>query len=355
MCGQLDMNVPLLNTEQLYQAVRRIGKAETQLVIYPDQWHTIETPSYRKDRYERYIAWYDRHLKAPAAAPTTGGRPPEATSLLGRPLYAPEMAPDARAAAAAVAKAQAEFTKAPDSADAIIWLGRRLAAAGRVREAIDVWSRGVAEFPDDPRLYRHRGHRYVTVRAFDKAITDLTKATRLIAGKADEPEPSTADPGVASTETLQYAIWYHLGIAYYMKAEFGPAAKAFRACLATARNSDDRKTGASDWLYMTLRRQGRADEAATLLESITPDMKVTGSRVYLDRLLMYKGAYVPEDLLRAGGDPVNLATYGYAVGNWYLYSGQKDRAREVFERIVKGPNWMPFGFIGAEAELARWK
>jgi hypothetical protein len=84
-------------------------------------------------------------------------------------------------------------------------------------------------------------------------------------------------------------------------------------------------------------------------------MKVSGSRVYLDRLLMYKGLYTPEDLLRAGGDTVNAATYGYAVGNWYLYSGQKERAREVFERVVTGPNWMPFGFIGAEAELARWK
>jgi hypothetical protein len=104
---------------------------------------------------------------------------------------------------------------------------------------------------------------------------------------------------------------------------------------------------------MTLRRQGRVDEAAKLLVDITPDMKITGSRLYLDRLLMYKGVLTPDDLLRAGGDPVNAATYGYAVGNWYLYSGQEARAREVFAQVVKGPNWMPFGFIGAEAELAR--
>jgi tetratricopeptide (TPR) repeat protein len=193
------------------------------------------------------------------------------------------------------------------------------------------------------------------VREFDKAIADLTRGTQLIAGQPDEPEPSTADPGVMSTETLHYAIWYHLGIAHYMKGEFDRAATAFRSCLDTAKGSDDRKTGASDWLYMTLRRQGRPDDAASLLEGITPAMKVTGSRVYLDRLLMYKGVYTPEDLLRAGGDSVNAATYAYAVGNWYLYSGQKDRAREVFERIVRGPNWLPFGFIGAEAELARWK
>ena len=352
MCGQLDMNVPLLNTEQLYQAVRRLGKVDTELVIYPDQWHGIETPSYQKDRYERYIAWYDRYLKPSGGV--SAEKTPEATSLLGRPLYAPEMTPDARAAAeAALGKAQADFVKSPDSADAVIWLGRRLAALGRVRESIDIYTRGIARFPDDPRFYRHRGHRYVSVREFDKAIADLTKGGQLIAGKTDQPEPSMADPSVASSETLHYAIWYHLGLAHYMKGEFDRAAAVFRRCLETATDSDDRKAGASDWLYMSLRRAGRADEAAKVLEGISADMKVSSSRVYLDRMLMYKGVYTPEDLLRAGGDSVNAATYAYAVGNWYLYSGQKERAREIFQRILKGSNWMPFGFIGAEAELAR--
>src|SRR5262245_2496853 len=52
MCGEKDMNVPLLNTEQMYQALRRVGKVDTELVIYPGQWHAIETPSYQKDRFQ---------------------------------------------------------------------------------------------------------------------------------------------------------------------------------------------------------------------------------------------------------------------------------------------------------------
>ena len=56
------MNVPLLNSEQLYQALRRLGKT-TELVIYPGQDHGINRPSFVKDRYERYLAWYDRFLK----------------------------------------------------------------------------------------------------------------------------------------------------------------------------------------------------------------------------------------------------------------------------------------------------
>lgn len=62
LCGQEDVNVPLLNSEQLYQALRRLGK-ETELVIYPGQNHGITKPSYMKDRFERYIAWYDKYVK----------------------------------------------------------------------------------------------------------------------------------------------------------------------------------------------------------------------------------------------------------------------------------------------------
>jgi dipeptidyl aminopeptidase/acylaminoacyl peptidase len=71
LCGALDVNVPLLATEQMYQAVRRVGRAPTELVVYPDQWHSIETPSYQKDRLERYLAWYDRYLRQEATPTRT--------------------------------------------------------------------------------------------------------------------------------------------------------------------------------------------------------------------------------------------------------------------------------------------
>ncbi|HEY4589334.1 MAG TPA: S9 family peptidase, partial [Thermoanaerobaculia bacterium] len=60
--GSEDVNVPFLNSEQLYQALRRLGR-DTELVVYPGQSHGISKPSYQKDRYERYIAWYGKYLK----------------------------------------------------------------------------------------------------------------------------------------------------------------------------------------------------------------------------------------------------------------------------------------------------
>ena len=360
MCGAVDMNVPLLNSEQLYQALRRAGQGETELVIYPDQCHGIRTPSYQKDRFERYLAWYDRFLRpgvVTAAREGSGpdGGKPEATSLLGVPLFAPALAPERQKALEAdLAKATAELVKDPKSADAAVWLGRRYAYLGRYRESIDAFTRGLAAHPDDPRLLRHRGHRYITTRQYDKALADLSRAAELVKGKKDEPEPGS-DPTRPATTTLQYGVFYHLGLAHYLKGDFASAEKAYRRCLETARNNDDSIVGVTDWLYMTLRRQGKDKEAAALLEPVRADMKVADSRVYLNRLLMYKGVYKPEDLLRAGGDGLARATYGYAVGNFALVNGHPDEARAAFEQVTAGEQWAAFGFAAAEAELARNK
>lgn len=67
LCGDKDFNVPLLNSEQMYQALRSLGR-DTQLVIYPGEFHDINKPSYQRDRLERYLAWYDKYLMPKPAA-----------------------------------------------------------------------------------------------------------------------------------------------------------------------------------------------------------------------------------------------------------------------------------------------
>jgi dipeptidyl aminopeptidase/acylaminoacyl peptidase len=72
LCGAEDVNVPCLNSEQFYQAMRRLGR-DTELVIYPGQTHAIRRPSFQKDRFERYLAWYDKYLR-PQEAKTAAAR-----------------------------------------------------------------------------------------------------------------------------------------------------------------------------------------------------------------------------------------------------------------------------------------
>jgi dipeptidyl aminopeptidase/acylaminoacyl peptidase len=355
MGGAVDWNVPVLNSEQLYQALRRLGRT-TELVVYPGQHHGISKPSYVKDRFERYVAWYDQHILGKKAPPPPADTA-EATSLLGIPLQKiPPPADRKDELEKNLAKATEDFVKDPDSADAAIWLGRRLSYLGRFQDAIAAYTRAIAKHPQDARLLRHRGHRYITTRQLDKAIADLQGAGRLIEGKPDEvepdgdPDPRNPTPG----SSLHFNVWYHLGLAHYLKGDFESALAAYQRCLAAARGNDDRVVAVSDWTYMTLRRLNRTAEAAKLLESIRPDMNVIENGSYFARLMLYKGLKKPEEVLVAG-DPLAVATQGYGVGNWYLYNGDAVRARDIFTSVVAGPQWPAFGFIASEAELARMK
>lgn len=69
MGGDIDWNVPIQNSEQLYEALRRIGAVPTRLVVYPGQHHGIALPTYQKDRLQRYLDWYDRYVKGDLKEP----------------------------------------------------------------------------------------------------------------------------------------------------------------------------------------------------------------------------------------------------------------------------------------------
>ncbi len=72
MGGDIDWNVPILGSEQMYQALKRLGRT-TELVVYPGEYHELKTPSHIKDRLERNLAWYNHYVKGDSAPP----RPPE--------------------------------------------------------------------------------------------------------------------------------------------------------------------------------------------------------------------------------------------------------------------------------------
>jgi dipeptidyl aminopeptidase/acylaminoacyl peptidase len=73
LCGQIDFNVPIAGVEQMYQALKSL-KLDTQLVIYPGQYHGITTPSYQRDRLQRYVAWWDKYLKAGSSTQTAAAK-----------------------------------------------------------------------------------------------------------------------------------------------------------------------------------------------------------------------------------------------------------------------------------------
>jgi dipeptidyl aminopeptidase/acylaminoacyl peptidase len=70
LCGDADFNVPLLNSEQMYQALKSLGR-DTQLIIYPGEPHELHKPSNRRDRMQRYLDWYGKYLQPKGVVPTT--------------------------------------------------------------------------------------------------------------------------------------------------------------------------------------------------------------------------------------------------------------------------------------------
>jgi tetratricopeptide (TPR) repeat protein len=232
----------------------------------------------------------------------------------------------------AVAEAEKKLAAAPENIDLLIELGRAQAGLWRYRDAIDTYTRGIARAPKNAMLYRHRGHRYITLRMFDKAVKDLELAAKL--------------------NNRDFDIWYHLGLAHYLKGDFKKAAKAYESCRAVA-EKDDSLIAVSDWLYMTYRRQEKEYEAAQVLERITLNMKVEENKSYYDRLLMYKGIKKEAEIIHDKLTDLELATLGYGIGNWYLCNGDKARALAMFQKITSGKYWPAFGFIAAETELKR--
>lgn len=278
----------------------------------------------------------------------------EVYSLLGLEYYAPTE-PNAKLDSN-LAVAQKNFEADP-SEENYIWLGRRLAYKVKYNQAIEVFTNGIEQYPNSYKLYRHRGHRYLSQRKFDAAIEDFEKAAEQMPAAPVEIEPDGVPNKINQPlSSTQFNVWYHLGLAHYLKGEFDKAEQAYLKCMEVSDN-DDLITATVDWLYMTYRRQGKTEEATKLLEKITPDMTIVENDSYYKRLKLYQGVLPVDSVLNVNSTnsdvDLALATQGYGVGNWYLYNGDTAQAISVFERVVGGKHFSAFGFIAAEADLAR--
>jgi tetratricopeptide (TPR) repeat protein len=282
----------------------------------------------------------------PQAAPSA----PQGTSLLGQPLVS---GPPAAAAVENLRRAKIAYEQTPDDPDALIWYGRRLAYTGDYLGAIAAFGDGIRKHPSDARFYRHRGHRYISIRRFDRAIADLERAATLIAGTADTVEPDGA-PNAKNipVSTLHGNVWYHLGLAYYLTNDLPQARRAFEEAVK-ARTNDDGHVAAMHWLYMILRRMGRAEDAAASLRNIKPEMTIIENTAYHRLCLFYKGLLTQAEVEGRDEQAIMNDAVAYGLANWSLYSGQRAEARRRLEALLARGGWASFGYIAAEADIAR--
>lgn len=278
----------------------------------------------------------------------------QAISALGDTLYALPMDPENTSRFETnLASAKANYNANPDDPEAIIWYGRRTAYLGNYHKAIEIYTEGIEKHPEDARMYRHRGHRYISTRQFDKAIEDFNKAVDLIEGTEDQVEPDgLPNEQDKPRSTLHTNIWYHLGLAHYLTGDFDTAISAYRECLDASTN-DDMLVATSYWLYMALKRAGKDGLAGEVLQPIEREMDIIENDSYHKLLLVFKGDFDEKSLLDESSTPLDNATIGYGLGNWHYINGRTQHAESLFRDVYEGSNWAAFGYIAAEVDLAR--
>jgi tetratricopeptide (TPR) repeat protein len=271
----------------------------------------------------------------------------EALSLSGESLISPA------ADAATIEKFEAakeDYDRDSMAAENIIWFGRRTAYLGNYRSAIEIFTEGIEKHPRDARMYRHRGHRYISIREFDRAIADFEAATGLIERQENRIEPD----GLPNSQNIPLTtthgnIWYHLGLAYYLKQDWENALRAFQNGYNLGGN-DDNLVSTGHWIYMIYRRMGMPAEAAAALEDISPDMNIVENRSYHELCLLYKGEILIDEMMSANGDDPANAAVAYGLANWFYYNGDVAASAAMLANILAGSSWSSFGFIAAEAD-----
>lgn len=271
----------------------------------------------------------------------------EALSLSGESLISPA------ADAATIEKFEAakeDYDRDSMAAENIIWFGRRTAYLGNYRSAIEIFTEGIEKHPRDARIYRHRGHRYISIREFDRAIADFEAATGLIERQENRIEPD----GLPNSQNIPLTtthgnIWYHLGLAYYLKQDWENALRAFQNGYNLGGN-DDNLVSTGHWIYMIYRRMGMPAEAAAALEDISPDMNIVENRSYHELCLLYKGEILIDEMMSANGDDPANAAVAYGLANWFYYNGDVAASAAMLANILAGSSWSSFGFIAAEAD-----
>jgi hypothetical protein len=199
--GTGDDNVHYQGSELLINELVKHGKL-FDMMSYPNRSHGISEGDGTSLHVRRTMTRFlEEHLEA-GPKPMPPPRQTEATSFLGEPLYAP--APSAETIAK-YENAKKTWEASPTDADAIIWYGRRAAYLGRYRDSIRIYSDGIELHPEDARLYRHRGHRFISTRQLDKAIADLDYAPTTRSSPTVSPtplasrsRPSTPTSGITS-------------------------------------------------------------------------------------------------------------------------------------------------------------
>ncbi|WP_447750423.1 tetratricopeptide repeat protein [Sphingopyxis fribergensis] len=290
----------------------------------------------------------------------------QGTSLLGKPMVTTQTrsaniaATETLDRAARDAKAAYEANMTVDSAT---WYGRILFYQGYSKESAAVYDQALKRFPNSGKLLRHRAHRAFSLREFDKSIELGLKAAKLYENQPLEREKPGPDYFPGDPDVVQYYLYYHLGQAYFAKHDFDNAAKWFAKSAESAAFTHDveARTANGYWEYLSLARAGKLREAQALLDDYDLTLFEVhpkgGSDTYFDGLQLFKGHRAADSFFSdkdsgrafATADGVAAST-AYSLANYYILSGEPEKAKPWLQRSINVDSWGFFARIQAEAD-----
>lgn len=290
----------------------------------------------------------------------------QGTSLLGKPMVTTQTR-NANVAATetldrAAREAKAAF-EANMTADNATWYGRILFYQGYSKESAAVYDQALKRFPNSAKLLRHRAHRAFSLREFDKSIELGLKAAKLYENQPLEREKPGPDYFPGDPDVVQYYLYYHLGQAYFAKHDFDNAAKWFAKSAESAAFTHDveARTANGYWEYLSLARGGKLREAQKLLDNYDLTLFEVhpkgGSDTYFDGLQLFKGHRATDSFFSdkdsgrafATADGVAAST-AYSLANYYILSGEPEKAKPWLKRSINVDSWGFFARIQAEAD-----
>lgn len=242
-------------------------------------------------------------------------------------------------AAPEIVKADEALKADPTNPDLWMEKGLALAKYSFMREAVECYSIAMTYNPFKWQYYRHRAHRFISMWRFEDAAADFTISSRL--------------------NHQDWDTFYHLGLSYFLLGNYEKAAKAYQRCLELTK-LDSKLIALCDWYWMTLKRLGRDEDAAKILERISLGMDAGDNVAYYERLLVYKGLKNAEEALDMESNNFNdlaRVSIGFGIGNYYLLNGDEEKAIAIWKRTVAlGEEltlYTAFSYLASKIELTK--
>ena len=274
-------------------------------------------------------------------------------SLVGSPISRPqELDQDEklqRYLEAELTAAQAKWDLQPSEQNAI-WVGRRLAYLSQMDEAIAWYEKSLEQWPDSYRLRRHLGHRILDPAGgqLDRAAKLFSEAHELARGHINRIEPDGASNSFGTPRTSMLGnLYYHYALALYFQGDFEKAAQLWKECLDSSL-SDDERVGAMHWLYTSLTRIGKVEQANQILKSLPQEMDVIEYGSYYDLLKLYRGDGESD----GSADALQDVGYRYGLARWAILQGDRERGVRILNEVADSPLNSAFAVMAAKLDVA---